>query len=125
VQGLAITAGTLLIYRYGVGEGYSENMVRTLVFTVLISANVFLTLVNRSFYYSIFTTVRYRNQLVPLIISITLLTTAVLLYVDPVTRFFEFTSPSLPQLSIGIVAGFSSVIWFEGVKYWKRMSQLT
>ena len=56
IQGLMITAGALLIYQYSVRQGFSESTTRTMVFTVLIAANILLTLVNRSFYYSIITT---------------------------------------------------------------------
>ena len=64
VQGLVISIGTLGVYQLAVLKGFSEPHTRTMVFTTLISANIFLTLVNRSFYYSIFTTSRYKNNLV-------------------------------------------------------------
>jgi Ca2+-transporting ATPase len=120
VQGLVITAGTLLIYQYAVNQGLNEPLTRTLVFTVLISANVMLTLVNRSFYYSIFTTVRYKNKLVFLIIGITIFITTLLLYVKPFSRFFDFETPSLINLSLAVGTGILSVIWYEGVKWRKR-----
>ncbi|MFC5623982.1 cation-translocating P-type ATPase [Algoriphagus winogradskyi] len=120
VQGLVITAGTLLIYQYAVNQGLNEPLTRTLVFTVLISANVMLTLVNRSFYYSIFTTVRYKNKLVFLIVGITIFITTLLLYVKPFSRFFDFETPSLTNLSLAVGTGILSVIWYEGVKWRKR-----
>ncbi len=120
VQGLVITAGTLFMYKYAVAQGYNEALTRTLVFTVLIAANIFLTLVNRSFYYSILTTVRYKNNLVTLIIGITISITALLLYVKPLSAFFEFESPNFIQLSIAVTIGFISVIWYEVVKWMKR-----
>lgn len=121
VQGLVITAGTLLMYQYAVHQGLNEQLTRTLVFTVLIAANVGLTLVNRSFYYSIFTTVRYKNNLVFLIIGITITITGLILYVKPLTRFFDFEAPDIEHLSIAIATGFLSVIWYEGVKWRKRL----
>lgn len=120
IQGLMITAGTLLIYQYAVRQGFSESLTRTMVFTVLVSANTFLTLVNRSFYYSIFTTLAYKNKLVPLMIGMTTIITGLLLFVGPFSKFFEFETPDLRQLSIGVAAGFLSVIWYEGVKWGKR-----
>ena len=120
VQGLAITAGTLLAYQYAVREGYSEAGTRTMVFSVLMTANIFLTLVNRSFIYSIFTTLRYKNNLVVLIISITVFITALLLYVPPLTRFFGFEHPHWHQLLISIGIGWLAVIWYEVVKWRKR-----
>ena len=121
LQGLAITVGALVIYQYAVLEGLNEAVTRTMVFTVLIAANIFLTLVNRSFYYSIITTLKYKNNLVPLIIGITILISAMLLFVKPFTLFFKFESLNLWQLCISISAGFIFVIWYEFVKLGKRM----
>jgi Ca2+-transporting ATPase len=120
VQGLVITVGTLFIYQYAVNQGYSEPHTRTMVFAALVTANIFLTLVNRSFYYSISATMKYKNNLVPLIIGVTILLTALLLYIKPLTKFFEFEQLNLPQLGMSIVVGFVSVVWFELVKWRKR-----
>jgi Ca2+-transporting ATPase len=120
IQGLAITAGTLFIYQYAVLQGLSENITRTMVFLTLIAANVFLTLVNRSFYYSVIATGRYRNKLVPIIILITIGLMVLLLFVTPLSRIFKFERPDTVKLLISIVTGFISVIWFEIVKYSKR-----
>ena len=121
VQGLMITAGTLLIYQYAVRNGYDENTTRTMVFATLISANIILTLVNRSFYYSIFTTLKYKNNLVPLIIFITITITTALIYIDPLAAFFKFDHLNMQQLLISIAAGFVFVIWFEFVKLYNRL----
>jgi P-type Ca2+ transporter type 2C len=120
IQGLVITLGILLIYQFSVQQGYGEAGTRTMVFITLIAANVFLTLVNRSFYYSVITTARYKNNLVLLIIGITLLLTASLLLVPAFTRFFRFESLTGNQLAISVAVGFVSVVWYEGVKYVKR-----
>lgn len=120
IQGLAITAATLLVYRYAVNLNSVEAYCRTMVFTTLVSANVFLTLVNRSFYYSILTTVLYRNRLVPFIIAVTIALTAVLIYIKPLAAFFGFSPLNLVHLSICIGAGFVSAVWFELVKWFKR-----
>lgn len=123
LQGLIITGGTLLVYQYAVLHGYDENLTRTMTFTVLIAANIFLTLINRSFYYSILTTLKYKNNLVLWIILITVGLTGLLLYVKPLTSFFRFETLNLNQLSICIAIGFFSVIWYEIVKLIKRIKQ--
>jgi Ca2+-transporting ATPase len=122
LQGLMITAGSLFAYQFAVRHGYNEAVTRTMTFTVLIAANIFLTLVNRSFYYSIFATLRYKNRLVPLIIGITMVVYALLLFVNPLTSFFGLERLTGYQLGISVLAGFVSVIWFEGVKWMKRVS---
>ncbi len=121
IQGLAITLAALSVYQYAVGEVYNESVTRTMVFMVLIFANILLTLVNRSFYFSVLTTLGYKNNLVPLIIGITLLLAALLLFVPPLTAFFQFESLNIFQLSISIGAAMVGVLWFELVKWYKRL----
>jgi len=119
IQGLIITVGTLFTYQYAIQNNYEESLTITLVFTVLIAANIFLTLVNRSFYYTILTTIKYKNNLVLIIISITVTIVSLLLFVKPLTRFFEFEQLNFNQILICIGIGFTSVIWFELVKIFK------
>ncbi|WP_091306854.1 cation-translocating P-type ATPase [Flavobacterium terrigena] len=120
IQGLVITIGTLFVYQYCVYLNYNEAITRTIVFTCLVTANIFLTLSNRSFYYSIFTTIQYKNNLIPIITSITVFITALLLYVPSLTKFFGFEHLNGFQLGLAISVGFVVVIWYEVVKIWKR-----
>jgi Ca2+-transporting ATPase len=120
IQGLVITLGLLFIYQNCVTEGLNENQTRTLIFLTLIVANICLTLENRSFYYSIFTTIRYKNNLVAIIIGITICITALLLIVPTFSDFFLFEKVSLYQVSWSIFIGFVSVLWMEIYKIFKR-----
>lgn len=122
IQGLGITIGTLLAYQYAVAQGFDEAYTRTMVFTVLIVANIFLTLVNRSFYYSIFTTLRYKNKMILFIITITIAITLLLIYIQPLSNFFKFNPLLFPDLLLSIGIGFASVIWYEFVKIKKRLN---
>ncbi len=120
VQGLVITAGVLLMYGYAVQSGYSETMTRTMVFTVLISANIFLTLVNRSFYFSMLDTLRYKNPLVPLIIFVSVAITALILFYPPLRHIFDLEVLPIEILGLCILTGAASAIWYEVVKLYKR-----
>ena len=120
IQGLAITFGALSVYQYAVLLNFDESVTRTMVFMVLVCANIFLTLVNRSFYFSIGTTLKYKNKLVPLIIGITIFMAALLLFVPPLTKFFEFTTLNTDQLLVSFFAGSVSVLWYELVKIVRR-----
>ncbi|WP_295801670.1 cation-translocating P-type ATPase [Mucilaginibacter sp.] len=122
VQGLVITLGTLATYQYAVRMGADEQLTRTMVFTCLIAANIVLTLVNRSFYYSLFTTIRYKNNLVLIIIGVTLLISASLIYLKPLAGFFGFEPLNICQLAISMAIGFISVMWFELYKWRTRKS---
>ncbi|WP_432410136.1 cation-translocating P-type ATPase [Rasiella sp. SM2506] len=123
LQGLMITLGVLIVYQYAVSKGYNEYITRTMVFIVLMSANIFLTFVNRSFYYSVFTTLKYKNKLVPLVIGITIIISTLLLFVKPLNQFFEFEILDVSLIFISIGIGFLSVIWYEVIKLGKRINQ--
>ncbi|MDP2688092.1 MAG: cation-translocating P-type ATPase [Aequorivita sp.] len=120
IQGLAITAGVLTVYQLAVNDGYDEAATRTMVFTALISANIALTFVNRSFIYSIFTTFKYKNKLVLIMVGITIGITLSLLFAPPFTGFFGFERIGLNQIGTSVGIGILSALWYEIVKWWKR-----
>ncbi len=122
LQGLMITLGVMLVYQYAVMQGYNEAITRTMVFTTLISANIFLTFVNRSFVYSVFTTIKYKNKLIVLVTSITVAIAFLLLFVKPVNQFFQFEILDISLILISGIMGLLSVIWYEVVKWNKRIS---
>ncbi len=120
IQGLVITGGLLLVYQYCVTDSCTENQTRTTVFLTLIVANIFMTLVNRSFHYSIFTTIRYKNNLVPMIIGITIGITLLLLWVPLFSKFFRFEMITTTQLLVSVGVGMVSVLWIEIYKWMRR-----
>jgi Ca2+-transporting ATPase len=120
IQGIIITAGLLFIYQYGVQNTLSENSTRTMIFLTLIASNIFLTLANRSFYYSIFTTLKYKNNLVLLIIGLTIVVTTSILFVPVFRSFFMFNSITFPKIGLSILVGFVSVFWIEIFKMLRR-----
>jgi Ca2+-transporting ATPase len=120
IQGLVITLGLLFVYNYCVDEGFSEKYTRTTVFLTLIMSNIFLTLENRSFYYSVFTTLCYKNNLVLMIIGITIGITSLLLFVPVFSNFFLFEKVDKAQIGLSVLVGFLSVMWIEIYKLFKR-----
>lgn len=121
IQGLTITLGLLLIYHLSIRNENSENTTRSLVFITLICSNILLTLSNRSFYYSIFTTLKYKNNLVALIIGITIITTSLLIFVPTLALFFQFEVVSLHEFIGCIAIAMSSVLWIEAYKLIRRL----
>lgn len=119
-QGLAITAGTLFIYQYAVYYGYGESLTRSMVFTTLIFANIFLTLVNRSFYFSVFTMLKYKNRLMILTLFATLALLGIILYIPTFASFFRIVSLNAMQIICSVLTALVSVIWFELYKSMKR-----
>lgn len=122
VQGLMITAGVLFAYQWAVQNGGSEEKTRAIVFTTLIFANVFLSFINRSFYFSVLRTLKYRNNLLT---GITLLVLAMLfaiIYITPLAGFFHLTRLNSNEMMIAISIAAISVLWFEGYKWIRRMN---
>nr|WP_315175268.1 cation-translocating P-type ATPase [uncultured Flavobacterium sp.] len=123
IQGLAITLGLLFVYQYCIRENCTENATRTIVFLTLIASNIFLTLANRSFYYSIFTTIKYKNNLVLLIIGVTVFITTLLLFIPQFSQFFMFDTVSIQHIGLSILVGGISVFWIEIYKGLKRLKK--
>ena len=118
IQGLAITAGCLGLGYYYLQQHADAMQVRAVIFTCLLFCNIFLTLVNRSFRYTVFTTIRYKNNLVLLVVIITLIFIAALLYVPFMQQLFRLHAlPPVIILSCAATA-FASTCWIE---IWKKL----
>lgn len=120
LQGIAITLGVLFIYQWSVQNQWNENSTRSMVFLTLMTANVVLTLVNRSFYYSLLVTLRYKNVLIPIIVGITVFLVTLLFAIPSLRSLFSFEPITFFQLISCVSIGSVSVLWFEGVKYYRR-----
>lgn len=115
IQGLMIAAGVLGLYRYYMPD-HSLEVTRTVVFTTLVMANIFLTFANRSFSENFFHTVRYKNNLAPLVLGASILFLCIIHLLEPVRVLFGMTriSPADGLLCLGV--SFVSVAWFEVYK---------
>jgi Ca2+-transporting ATPase len=113
IQGLVITIGCLGLGHYFLINHHDDKIVRTVIFITLLFSNIFLTLVNRSFRYSVFTTIKYKNNLVPLIISITLICIAAFLYIPFIRELFRFTTIDYIDLLTCAGIAFVSTFWIE------------
>jgi Ca2+-transporting ATPase len=123
IQGLMITAGCLGIGFYYLQQGAGETTIRTVIFVTLLFSNIFLTLVNRSFYFSIFKTLVYKNNLVPLIIGITLLFMFTIIYIPFVREIFKLNLLYLPVINNCVLIALTSTLWIEVWKLFKRKSK--
>lgn len=112
VQGLVIAAGCLSLGYYFMRHG-DETIVRTVIFITLLFGNIFLTLVNRSFYYSILTTIRYKNYLVPVIIGFTLSLIISSLYLPGVRALFKLYPLSVTQVAACFSVALLCTCWIE------------
>lgn len=120
IQGLVITISCLGLGYHYMQNNYSVAEVRTIIYSTLIFSNIFLTLSNRSFYYSIFTTIKYKNSLIPLVLGISVLILMLSIYFKPIQNIFEFVPLSFTELVYCFVAAFLGVMWVEVFKMIRR-----
>ena len=121
VQGLMITAGCLFLGFYYMNAGSNDETIRTIIFISLLFSNIFLTLINRSFVYSIFKTIFYKNNLVPIILITSLLLMFVLLYVPSMRTLFGLTQLNFNQIFLCFSVAIISTLWIELYKWIKRI----
>ncbi len=122
IQGLFITGGCLGLGFYFMQQQQDEEMVRTVIFVTLLCCNILLTLVNRSFYYSVFTTLRYKNNLVLIISAVSLIFIASFMYIPFMRHLFRLEAISLPVIASCIGVALVSTFWVEGWKWFRRKS---
>ncbi|BAV06868.1 Ca2+-transporting ATPase [Filimonas lacunae] len=119
-QGLVIASTLLGTYYVLMQQNAGVAITRTMVFITLLLCNLFLTFVNRSFVHSFFTTLHYKNNLIPVIVSASLLLITVLLFIPPVQHLFMMTTLNPIQIFICIVLAFISISWIEVYKKIRR-----
>ncbi|MES2389604.1 MAG: cation-translocating P-type ATPase [Bacteroidota bacterium] len=120
LQGLAVTLGTLSVYYLAVQQGCSDSETRSMVFLTLISANIFITFVSRTYYDSVITALGFKNPLMYYITGITSILTLLIYLVPSVRNLFALSPINAAQAGLSVGAGFVSVIWFEAVKMYRR-----
>ena len=115
-QGLGVLGVVLVVYLAAVSRGLAENGIRTLTFVTIVIANLALIAVNRSWSESIATTLGKPNRAFWWVIGGTLFFLAVAVGLPAAREIFQFAPVQPWQLLACVVAGTSSVLWFEVYK---------
>ena len=105
------------MYLWALNSGKSDDLVRTMSFGTLMIGNIALVLVNRSLHLSIFQTLRERkNKTIKWVLSGGIGMLILLVNVPIMREAFNLAYLDLSQWIVVLVAGFGSVLWFEGYK---------
>ena len=118
-QGLVITAGCLGIGYYFM-QHQDEATVRTVIFITLLFSNIFLTLVNRSFKYSIFKTLRYKNYMISVIIILGFAFVFFAVYTAAVRNLFSLQQIQFSYLAACFIVAIACTLWIELFKLKKQ-----
>ena len=119
-QGIGILAIVFAVYLIGLDMNYSEKAVRALAFTTLIAANIAVILSNRSWTRNIFQILATSNKTVKYVVGGAAFFLVLVLNVPFLVNLFQFEKISLTEALVCIVAGASSIIWFELYKVFKN-----
>ena len=112
-QGLGITLAVLGVYYFSMRQGAAIETVRTLTFTTLVISNIFLTLVNRSFTWSVWHTLRVPNRVLWLMLALTLALLLVTQLVPAARGLFGFVPVPAAALGGCTLAALAGVGWVE------------
>ncbi len=113
LQGVGILLVCFLVYFIGLNMGYSEKSIRTLTFVTLICSNIAVILSNRSWTSDIFKILATPNKAVFWIAGGAFVFLIVILNIQVLIDLFMIEKMRFAELLICMIAGFSSIIWFE------------
>ena len=113
LQGVGILAICLGVYFVGLEMGYSEKAVRTFTFITLIVGNIGVILSNRSWTSNIFTILLTPNKAVKWVVGGAIFFLILILNVPFLINLFQFEPVGYIEILVCILAGISSIVWFE------------
>jgi P-type Ca2+ transporter type 2C len=118
-QGAVILVITILLAAVAINAGRPEDEVRGIAYGTLIVANLGLILTNRSWSETIFHTLKRKNKALYWVAAVVSIFLISLFFVPEMRILFKFGMLSPLDLLTCIIAGFISIMWFEGWKYWR------
>ena len=123
-QGIGILVIVFAVYLFGLKSGYSEAEVRALAFTTLITANIAVILSNRSWSRNIFQILATKNSTVKWVAGGAAFFLILILNIPFLLNLFLFEKISLTEALFCVLAGLSSIIWFEIYKVFNHRRKL-
>lgn len=113
MQGVGILIICLAVYFFGLELGYTEKAVRTMTFVTLIVSNIGVIFSNRSWTSNIFTIIASPNKAVKWVVGGAIFFLVLILNVPFLVQLFQFDSVGILELTVCVLAGISSIVWFE------------
>lgn len=120
LQGMVVLLASLAVLGYALHDGASETEARTLTFSTLVTGNLGLILVNRSWQDSILHTLGRRNAALWWVVGAAFAFLLLALQLPFLQKLFHFSSVAPRQLALSLAAGLCSVLWFELYKCIRR-----
>ena len=121
VQGLGVLAVVLAAYAWA-DHRLPEDEARAFAFTTLVVANLALIFSNRSGTKSLWAALRTQNTSLWIVVALALVLLAAALYLPWATGVLRFAPLPSHELVAAGALGLLSVLWFESVKWARRMA---
>ena len=122
LQGLGVLLVVMAAYAWGATR-LAENEARAFAFATLVMGNLALIFSNRSRAGSLLASLRVPNRTLWTVTGITLALLALALYLPGLARLFFFGPLAFPDLLLALALGFASVLWFEAIKWSRRLAR--
>ena len=116
LQGFGVFVATFAVYGIFLHLGHPEADSRGIGFSALVMGNLALIFTNRSWTQTIWQSVRSMNRSLWAITIGTTIALLLVLYVPLLRNLFHFTAVHASDVLIGVLAGFTGVLWFEAFK---------
>ena len=114
LQGASVLAASLGLYVFAGGHG--DDHARTLAFTSLMSGNLSLIVVNRSWRVPMFSRRRTFNRTASAVVVVAFALLVAIVSLAPLRRFFAFGALAGWELGLALVSGLVALSWFEILK---------
>jgi len=121
LQGLGVLLVVLGAYAWGAVH-LMENAARAFAFATMVMGNLALIFSNRSRTGSLLASLRVPNRTLWIVSGVTLGFLALALYLPWLARLFFFAPLSALDLLTAVALGLVSVVWFEAIKFSRRLS---
>ncbi len=120
LQGTFLLLMSLIVMGYALHHGIAEEAARALTFTTLVTGNLGLILVNRSWRHSVLHTLNIRNPALWWVIVVAFTFLILALTLPLLREIFHFSSITIQQFTWCVLAGLISVLWFELYKIFQH-----
>jgi Ca2+-transporting ATPase len=119
LQGLVVLVAVMGAYAWA-ASWLAEPAARAFAFTTLVMGNLALIFSNRSSTVSLWASLLVPNRALWMVAGLTTGLLALTLYQPWVSGLFLFAPLPLRAVLIAAAIGLSSVVWFEGIKFFRR-----
>ena len=116
LQGVVVLLIVLAVFVVAFYGGRGEDTSRALAFTTMLFGNLALILSNRSWSKTIMETLHSPNPALWWIIALAVIILGLVLYLPSLQSLFQFGVLSATDLLLCLLAGGTSVLWFEALK---------